>query len=72
MNISAYDVLDSSLYLENNKFSTSVDPFYIGTGIGLVGAILVAIIRLHYLYHKKRNKQVDSINCSANHVIDTL
>ena len=72
MNISAYDVLDSSLYLENNKFSTSVDPFYIGTGIGLVGAILVAIIRLHYLYHKKRNKQVDSENCSANHVIDTL
>jgi hypothetical protein len=70
MNISAHNELRSSIFSDNN-LSPSVDPFYIGMGIGLSGGVLIAIIIAHYLYHKRRNKQVDSENCSVNPVVDT-
>ena len=70
MNISAHNELRSSIFSDNN-ISTSVDPFYIGIGIGLSGGALTAIVIAHYLYHKRRNKQVGSENCSVNHIMDT-
>ena len=39
---------------KNNSFVITMDPFYIGTFIGLVGAFLVALIRTHYLCHKRQ------------------
>ena len=58
MNITSYSLLGSisSNPTQTNKFTTTVDPFYIGTGIGLVGGMLTAIVILNYLYTKKRNK----------------
>jgi hypothetical protein len=55
MNFTTHELLASSDVLHNNKFSTSVDPFYIGIGIGLSGGLLIAIIIAHYLYQKKQN-----------------
>jgi len=54
MNFTTQELLVSSDVL-HNKFSTSVDPFYIGMGIGLSGGLLIAIIIAHYLYQKKQN-----------------
>ena len=39
---------------KNNNFVITLDPFYIGTFIGLAGALLASLIRLHYLYHKRQ------------------
>ena len=57
MNITSYILLGSisSNPTQTNKFTTTVDPFYIGTGIGLIGGLLTAAVILHYLYIKKRH-----------------
>lgn len=59
MNITSPTILvNSFIPPQNNKntsFVITMDPFYIGTFIGLVGAFIVVLIRLHYLYIKKRH-----------------
>ena len=57
MNSTSYIILGNSLTnpRQTDNFSTTVDPFYIGTGIGLIGGILMAAIILHSLYIKKRH-----------------
>jgi len=58
MNVSSPSVLvNSFLPPQNDKNSgnnITMDPFYIGTIIGLIGALLVALIRIHYLCHKRQ------------------
>jgi len=39
---------------KNSGNNITMDPFYIGTIIGLIGAFLVALIRIHYLCHKRQ------------------
>jgi len=39
---------------KNNNFVITMDPFYIGTFIGLAGAFPVALIILRYLYYKRQ------------------
>ena len=57
MNSTSYIILGNSVVNpgHTDNFSTTVDPFYIGTGIGLIGGLLMAAIILHYLYIKKRH-----------------
>ena len=57
MNSTSYIILGNSVVnpRQTDNFSTTVDPFYIGTGIGLIGGLLTAIVILNYLYTKKRH-----------------
>lgn len=57
MNSTSYIILGNSVVnpRQTDNFSTTVDPFYIGTGIGLTGGLLTAAVILHYLYIKKRH-----------------
>ena len=57
MNSTSYIILGNSVVnpRQTDNFSTTVDPFYIGTGIGLIGGLLMAAVILHYLYIKKRH-----------------
>ena len=57
MNSTSYIILGNSVAnpRQTDNFSTTVDPFYIGTGIGLIGGLLTAAVILHYLYIKKRH-----------------
>lgn len=57
MNSTSYIILGNSVVSprQTDNFSTTVDPFYIGTGIGLIGGLLTAAVILHYLYIKKRH-----------------
>jgi hypothetical protein len=60
MNATSPSVLvNSFLPPQNDKNNSAnvgitMDVFYIGTIIGLIGALLVALIRIHYLYHKRQ------------------
>lgn len=60
MNVTSPSVLVNSFFPppnnKNNSASVGIimDLFYIGTIIGLIGAFLVALIRLHYLCHKRQ------------------
>jgi hypothetical protein len=60
MNITSPSVLVNSFFPpqndKNNNASVGItmEIFYIGTIIGLIGALLVALIRIHYLYHKRQ------------------
>jgi hypothetical protein len=55
MNVTSPSVLVTSFFPpQNKKFVITMDPFYIGTFIGLIGAFLVALIRIHYLCHKRQ------------------
>lgn len=60
MNVTSPSVLvNSFLPPQNDKNNNAnvgitMDVFYIGTIIGLIGALLVALIRIHYLYHKRQ------------------
>ena len=54
MNISAYNILGSSMLSENNTFNITTDLFYIGTGIGLSCGVLTSIIIARYLYYKRQ------------------
>jgi predicted small secreted protein len=54
MNISAYNILGSSMLSEKNTFNITTDLFYIGTGIGLSCGVLTSIILAHYLYYKRQ------------------
>ena len=60
MNFTTYSVLGSSIVLRNSELTTSVDPFYIGIGIGLSGGVLTCIVIAHYLYHKRQNRLRDT------------
>ena len=57
MNSTSYIILGNSVVnpRQTDNFSTTVDPFYIGTGIGLIGGLLTAVVILNYLYTKKRH-----------------
>lgn len=59
MNVTSYTtILVTSFFPpqndKNNNFVITMDPFYIGTFIGLAGAFLVALIRLRYLYYRRQ------------------
>jgi hypothetical protein len=60
MNITSPTVLVNSFIPPQNDKNNSaslgitMDVFYIGTIIGLVAAFLVALIRIHYLCHKRQ------------------
>jgi|UniRef100_A0A6C0CBA5 hypothetical protein len=60
MNVTSPSVLVNSFFPpqndKNNNASVDItmDVFYIGTIIGLIVAFLVALIRIHYLCHKKQ------------------
>ena len=60
MNITSPTVLVNSFIPPQNDKNNSaslgitMDVFYIGTIIGLIGAFLVALIRIHYLCHKRQ------------------
>jgi hypothetical protein len=60
MNVSSPSVLVNSFLPPQSDKNTSanvgitLDVFYIGTIIGLIGAFLVALIRIHYLCHKRQ------------------
>jgi len=58
MNITSPTILVNSFFPPQNDKSSNVvitmDVFYIGTIIGLIGALLVALIRTHYLCHKRQ------------------
>jgi hypothetical protein len=60
MNITSPTILVNSFFPpqndKNNNASVviTMDVFYIGTIIGLIGALLVALIRTHYLCHKRQ------------------
>jgi hypothetical protein len=58
MNITSPTILVNSFFQpqndKNNNTIITMDVFYIGTIIGLIGALLVALIRIHYLYHKRQ------------------
>jgi hypothetical protein len=59
MNVTSYTtILVTSFFPpqndKNNNFVITMDPFYIGTFIGLTGAFLVALIRLRYLYYRRQ------------------
>lgn len=65
MNATSSSVLVNSFFPpqndKNNSAIITMDVFYIGTIIGLIGALLVALIRIHYLYHK-RHVQLSKVN----------
>ena len=58
MNVTSLSVLVTSFFPpqndKNNNFVITMDPFYIGTFIGLAGAFLLALIILRYLYYKRQ------------------
>lgn len=60
MNITSPSVLVNSVFPpqndKNNNASVGItmDPFYIGTIIGLLGALLIALILIHVLYHNRQ------------------
>ena len=58
MNVTSPSVLVTSFFPpqndKNNNFVITMDPFYIGTFIGLAGAFPVALIILRYLYYKRQ------------------
>ena len=58
MNVSSPTILVNSFLPPQSDKNTgngiTMDVFYIGTIIGLIGAFLVALIRIHYLYHKRQ------------------
>jgi hypothetical protein len=60
MNATSPSVLvNSFLPPQNDKNNSAnvgitMDVFYIGTIIGLLGAFLVALIRIHVLYHNRQ------------------
>jgi len=58
MNVTSHSVLVTSFFPpqndKNNNFVITMDPFYIGTFIGLAGAFLLALIILRYLYYKRQ------------------
>jgi hypothetical protein len=58
MNVTSPSVLVNSFLPPQSDKTTIVgitmDVFYIGTIIGLIGAFLVALIRIHYLCHKRQ------------------
>jgi hypothetical protein len=58
MNVTSPSILVNSFLPPQNDKNTSfiitMDPFYIGTIIGLIGALLIALIKIHVLYHNKQ------------------
>jgi len=60
MNVTSPSVLVNSFFPpqndKNNSASVTItmDLFYIGTIIGLIGAFLVVLIRIRYLYYKRQ------------------
>jgi hypothetical protein len=58
MNVTSPSVLVNSFLPpqsdKNSGNGITMDVFYIGTIIGLIGALLVALIRIHYLCHKRQ------------------
>jgi hypothetical protein len=58
MNITSPSVLvNSFMPPQSDKTSgngITMDPFYIGTIIGLLGALLIAVILIHVLYHNRQ------------------
>ena len=72
MNSTSYIILGNSVVnpRQTDNFSTTVDPFYIGTGIGLIGGLLTAAVILHYLYTKKRHMSNSHMSNSHSVVIE--
>jgi len=60
MNVTSSSVLVNSFFPPQNDKNNSanvtitMDLFYIGTIIGLIGAFLVVLIRIRYLYYKRQ------------------
>jgi hypothetical protein len=60
MNVTYPNVLVNSFFPpqndKNNSASVGItmDVFYIGTIIGLIGALLIALIKIHVLYRKRQ------------------
>jgi hypothetical protein len=73
MNVTSPSVLVNSFFPpqndKNNNASVGItmDVFYIGTIIGLIGAFLVAIIRIHYLCHKRQVRSSKANIVFENH-----
>jgi hypothetical protein len=73
MNITSPSVLvNSFLPPQNDKnnnasIGITMDVFYIGTIIGLIGAFLVALIRIHYLCHKRQLRSSKANIVFENH-----
>lgn len=75
MNVTSPSVLVTSFFPpQNKKFVKTMDPFYIGTIIGLLGAFLVALIILHYLCHKRqiRSNKTNVVLEKHNNVHDIV
>jgi len=72
MNVTSPSVLVNSFFPPQSDKNTSVgitmDPFYIGTIIGLIGAFLVALIRIHYLCHKRQLRLSKANIVFENHI----
>jgi hypothetical protein len=58
MNVTSPSVLVNSFMPpqsdKNSGNGITMDPFYIGTIIGLLGALLIALILIHVLYHNRQ------------------
>jgi hypothetical protein len=58
MNVTSSSVLVNSFFPpqndKNNNAVITMDVFYIGTIIGLIGALLIALIKIHVLYRKRQ------------------
>ena len=71
MNVSSPTILVNSFLPPQSDKNTgngiTMDVFYIGTIIGLIGAFLVALIRIHYLCHKKQVRSNKSNIVFENH-----
>jgi hypothetical protein len=73
MNVTYPNVLVNSFFPpqndKNNNASVGItmDVFYIGTIIGLIGALLIALIKIHVLYRKRQLRLSKDNIVFANH-----
>jgi hypothetical protein len=71
MNVTSPSILVNSFFPpqndKNNNAIITMDVFYIGTIIGLIGAFLVALIRIHYLCHKRQVRSSKANIVFENH-----
>ena len=72
MNVTSPSVLVNSFLPPQSDKNTSIgitmDPFYIGTIIGLIGALLIALILIHYLYYKRQLRLSKNNIVFENHI----
>jgi glucan phosphoethanolaminetransferase (alkaline phosphatase superfamily) len=71
MNVTSPSVLVNSFLPpqndKNNSALITMDVFYIGTIIGLIGAFLVVLIRIRYLYYKRQVRSNEANIVFENH-----